>query len=102
MSGVPVVVQYLAEGLLEKGYDVSICTKWYEGLSDKENINGIHVYRFRLRKTLMKRYVGEIDSYRKFVLSLNADVVIFEKFKPNKRKENISFTWLFRDEIITF
>lgn len=31
MSGVPVVVQYLAEGLLEKGYDVSICTKWYEG-----------------------------------------------------------------------
>lgn len=78
MSGVPVVVQYLAEGLLEKGYDVSICTKWYEGLSDKENINGIHVYRFRLRKTLMKRYVGEIDSYRKFVLSLNADVVIFE------------------------
>ena len=78
VSGVPVVVQYLAEGLIERGYNVSVCTKWYEGLPNKENINGVYVYRFRLYKTLTKRYVGEIDAYRKFVLSLDADVVIFE------------------------
>lgn len=78
VSGVPVVVQYLAEGLIERGYNVSVCTKWYEGLPNKENINGVYIYRFRLYKTLTKRYVGEIDAYRKFVLSLDADVVIFE------------------------
>ena len=86
MSGVPVVVQYLAEGLLEKGYDVSICTKWYEGLSDKENINGIHVYRFRLRKTLMKRYVGEIDSYRKNKFTISC--LLYTSPSPRDRQKS--------------
>lgn len=77
-SGVPIVAQYLAEGLYKKGYEVSVCTKLYDGLQRNEIINGIKVFRFYLRKTALKRYDGEIDTYRNFILSYNADVIIFE------------------------
>lgn len=77
-SGVPVVVQYLAEGLANKGYYVSVCTKLIERVPRKEDINGVHVYRFNLRKTMLKKYVGEIEEYKNFVISSGADAVIFE------------------------
>ena len=77
-SGVPVVVKYLAEGLTNRNYDVSVCTTLVKNSQKEEILNGVHIYRFDLRKTLLKRYVGEIDEYRSFVLSKNADVLIFE------------------------
>ena len=78
ISGVPIVVQYLAEGLSQRGYHVTICTKLHEGLRKNEIINDVNIYRFNLKKTLLKRYVGEIEDYRKFVISFNADIIIFE------------------------
>lgn len=78
MSGVPIVVQYLAEGLAQQGYNVTICTRLYKGLPRQEIINGVQVYRFDIRKTMMKRYVGEIDQYRNFILSSHIDVLICE------------------------
>lgn len=77
-SGVPIVVQYLAEGLVKKGYNVSICTRLYKELPRQEKINGVQVYRFDIRKTMMKRYIGEIDQYRNFILNSNIDVLICE------------------------
>lgn len=77
-SGVPVVVQYLAEGLVNRGHDVSVATTSVKDLDTEEVYNGVHIYRFSLRKTLLKRYVGEIDRYREFVISQHADANVFE------------------------
>lgn len=77
-SGVPVVVKYLAEGLVQKGHDVAVATTSVEGRAKTETFNGVRIFRFALRKTLLKRYVGEIDTYRKFVVSFHADANIFE------------------------
>lgn len=77
-SGVPMVVKYLAEGLVDRGYDVSLCTRFVDGTPREEIINGVKIYRFNLIKTLLKAYKGEIEEYRDFVLSSNADVIIFE------------------------
>lgn len=77
-SGVPVVVQYLAEGLVNRGHDVSVATTSVKDRDTEEVYNGVHIYRFSLRKTLMKRYVGEIDRYRDFVISQHADANVFE------------------------
>lgn len=78
ISGVPVVVKYLAEGLLMRGHKVSLATPSVEGYPKEEQVNGIHVYRFDIWKTFWKRYAGEIDRYREFVIGFGADAVIFE------------------------
>lgn len=77
-SGVPVVVQYLAEGLVNRGHNVSVATTLVKDRGTEEVHNGVHIYRFNLRKTLLKRYVGEIDKYRNFVISQHADANVFE------------------------
>lgn len=77
-SGVPVVVQYLAEGLVKRGNDVVVVTTSVKDRDSEEVYNGVHIHRFNLRKTLLKRYKGEIDRYRNFVISQHADTNIFE------------------------
>ena len=77
-SGVPIVVKYLAEGLSQKGHKVSVVTTSLKGEASEDIHNGVHIYRFRIYKNQLKRYVGEIDSYRNFVVSFQADVNIFE------------------------
>lgn len=77
-SGVPVVVKYLAEGLASKGHEVAVATTSVEGRADTETFNGVRIFRFAIRKTLLKRYVGDIDNYRKFVVSFHADANVFE------------------------
>lgn len=77
-SGVPVVVRYLAEGLVQKGHDVAVATTSVEGRAKIETFNGVRIFRFALRKTLLKSYAGEIDNYRKFVVSFQADANVFE------------------------
>ena len=46
-SGVPVVVQYLAEGLIKKGHEVTVvtCLNGHD-YNREEEINGIKVFRF--------------------------------------------------------
>ena len=78
MSGVPVVTKYLAEGLVKKGNDVSVVTTMVKGRCVNETYNNVHIHRFNLRKTLLKRYVGDIVKYRQFVISFQADAYIFE------------------------
>ena len=41
VSGVPVVVQYLAEGLVDNGYEVSIVTTLHENLKAYEILNNV-------------------------------------------------------------
>ena len=45
VSGVPVVVRYLAEGLANLGHQVSIATSNFKNCPEKEVIGGVTVYR---------------------------------------------------------
>lgn len=78
-SGVPIVVQYLAEGLVKRGHSVGVVTRknGYD-FPDRENVNGVNVYRFNIGQTLAKRNIGDIDGYIKFVKEYEKDVLVLE------------------------
>lgn len=78
VSGVPVVVRYLAEGLQEKGHKVSVATRLYGELERNEVINGINIYRFFLDQNRIFIPFGEVDKFRSFIKDFNADVIIVE------------------------
>ena len=78
ISGVPVVVKYLAEGLYGLGHSVAIATSSYSSTPREEVIGGVKVYRFDLHKNHLDCYSGEIEKYIKFVLGFQCDVVIME------------------------
>lgn len=78
VSGVPVVVRYLAEGLLGFGHKVSIATSNSKGYPKQETIGGVDVYRFNLTKSYFDRYFGDVDDYVNFVITFDCDVIVFE------------------------
>lgn len=78
VSGVPVVVQYLAEGLVDNGYEVSIATTLHENLETYEILNKVHIYRFYLFQNSLKKYCGDIDTYLQFVKNFTCDVLVVE------------------------
>lgn len=78
-SGVPIVVQYLAEGLSAKGHNVSVVTrKNGKDLPSIENINGVTIYRFDFGQNLFKIPTGEVKAYINFVISFKKDVLVME------------------------
>lgn len=76
VSGVPNVTRYLCEGLAAKGDDVAVVTCRHNLTSDEDVLNGVHIYRFNLVITLLKKYSGDVRSYVEFVKSYNPDVLI--------------------------
>ena len=78
VSGVPVVVQYLAEGLVAAGHDVSVVTQQPEGSCSYEVINGVCVYRFEIFRSWRHSYKGNITGYINYVVNSDADVIIME------------------------
>lgn len=78
VSGVPVVVKYLAEGLLAKGHDVAVATQAFQDEPTNDTINGVKVYRFNIWKDWKHCYKGDLKGFVKFVLDYNSDVNIFE------------------------
>jgi glycosyltransferase involved in cell wall biosynthesis len=78
-SGVPIVVQYLAEGLSERGHHVCVATrKNGHDFLDVEKINGVYVHRFDIGLTLTKRNTGDIDGFINFVKQYPKDVLVLE------------------------
>jgi glycosyltransferase involved in cell wall biosynthesis len=77
-SGIPVVVQYLAEGLASRGYDVSVVTCLNKNKEVKEVINGVNVYRFDVRLSSLRKPIGEVQEYIDFVISFPKDVLWME------------------------
>lgn len=78
-SGVPIVVQYIAEGLLKLGHVVAVVTRKNGfDLLDNEVVNGVNVYRFDIGQDLYKRNKGDIKKYIDFVVSFPKDVLIME------------------------
>lgn len=78
VSGVPVVVKYLAEGLHGLGHNVTIATSCYGNTPREEIIGGVKIYRFDLHKNHFDLYSGEIENYKQFVLGFQCDVIIME------------------------
>lgn len=78
VSGVPVVVRYLAEGLAKLGHNVALATSNYKDCPSYEVIGGINVFRFLLSKDHLDRYHGDIDGYVKFVTNFECDAIVFE------------------------
>ncbi len=78
VSGVPVVVKYLAEGLVSLGHKVDIATSDFKECPNEDVIGGVCVHRFNIYKDHLDRKRGDIDSYLNFVLNFNADVIVFE------------------------
>lgn len=78
-NGMASVIRYLAEGLALRKHEVSIATQRHNATDEyEEEINGVHVYRFDIDRSLLKRPVGDITKFREFVISFEADVYIFE------------------------
>lgn len=77
MGGVENVTKYLAEGLAKKNNNVTIITTKND-YADYEEINGVCIKRFDLKKNKFKKYYGEIDEYINYILNRNDDYVIFE------------------------
>ncbi|WP_291585424.1 glycosyltransferase family 4 protein [Bacteroides sp.] len=78
VSGVPVVVKYLAEGLSQRGNDVVIATKMFKDEPLEDNVNGVKVYRFPIYLDGFHRYCGNRDEFINFVKFYKADVLIVE------------------------
>lgn len=78
VSGVPIVVRYIAEGLAKLNHEVSIATSNFMDCPAHETINGVDVYRFNLIKDHFNRYHGDIHNYIQFVTRFECDVVVME------------------------
>ena len=79
LSGVPVVVQYLAEGLSKK-HKVHVATSVPPNDTNPitEIINGVSVHRFKIYRNIAKVLKGDIVELQKYVISSNFDVIIIE------------------------
>lgn len=76
-SGVPVVVQYLAESLAKEN-DVNVLTTMQPGLKKHEVVNGVNVTRINVYINELKIYCGEKKAFIKEAIDQNADIYIFE------------------------
>lgn len=77
VGGVQVVLQQIAERLARRGHQITIATsKLNERLST--TINGIFIKEFDVSGNYNRGLHGEVQKYRKFVLSENYDVLLMK------------------------
>lgn len=72
-GGVQNVTKYLAEGLAKEN-DVSVITLG----KGNEKLNNVNIVRFNIWKNKLKKYFGEIEDYKKYIMDLDSDYIIFE------------------------
>ena len=78
-SGVPVVVRYLAEGLTQRGYSVTVLTTLPEGYTVREEIvGGVNVVRFNIHRDIFQRIHGDKKGFCGYVLNNSFDLIIVE------------------------
>lgn len=79
MSGVPVVVKYLAEGLAQmNNYEVHVATRHPQGTKRLETYNSVIIHRFDINFNSFKLCVGDLDGYISFVKKGEFDSIICE------------------------
>lgn len=73
-DGVQFVTQYLSEGLVKKGNEVTVLTNMYPNRSSikEENINGVNIIRINV-KTKYTIHIGNRKEYIKFIKNLVKD-----------------------------
>lgn len=71
-DGVQFVCQYLCEGLVSRGHDVTVLTQMRDGLQEQEIINGVRVIRWPIYTRHMKHY-GPRDEYVSWVIGHQGD-----------------------------
>ena len=78
-SGVPIVVQNLAESLVKRGHQVGVVTCMNgKDLPAHETINGVDVSRFNFGIDIFKRPKGDYSSYIEFVKAYPKDILVLE------------------------
>jgi len=78
-SGVPIVTKYLAEGLVNRGYNVTVATRLNgNDFPPEENINGVRVVRFNMSENAIKQDVGDVKGFINFVKDTPKDILILE------------------------
>lgn len=78
-SGVPIVVQNLAESLVKRGHQVGVVTCMNgKNLPARETINGVEVIRFNFGIDIFKRPKGDYLSYIEFVKAYPKDILVLE------------------------
>lgn len=76
-DGMQAVTQYQAEGLVERGHEVTVVTSYHPDALVEENYHGVHIIRFSY-KNKHGIYFGEKKAYISYVLkeSGNMDLII--------------------------
>lgn len=77
LSGVPIVVQYLAEQLV-KDHDVAVLTKKVNGCKNVDEYNRVKIFRKDVYMTMFKFYGGDKVEFVDFVKNYHADVYVLE------------------------
>lgn len=71
-DGVQFVCQYLCEGLVSRGHEVTVLTQMRDGLPEQEVINGVRVMRWPIYTRHMRHY-GPRDEYVSWVIGHQDD-----------------------------
>src|SRR5579872_7313367 len=74
-GGVQEVMRQIAERMAARGHDVTVATKRHP-LRTSNVVNGVKVRQFKAGGKLVDRLNGQIDEYREFVRTFDADSVL--------------------------
>ena len=74
-GGVPRLMQYLSEGLVSLGHDVTVATRVHP-LRDFKILNGVEVVSFDVDGKVDSGYKGEVRRYQEFVRTFPCDVLM--------------------------
>ena len=74
-GGVPRLMQYLSEGLVSLGHDVTVATRVHP-LRDFKILNGVKVVSFDVSGKVDSGYVGEVRRYQEFVRTFPCDALM--------------------------
>ena len=74
-GGVQSVTKYMAEGLVEKGHQVTILTRLEKETPIEDEKNGVRIFRIK-QNSLFKFNFGDKHQFRSYILEHSWDVVI--------------------------
>lgn len=75
VGGMQDVVKQLSERLVKLGHDVTVATSSLVGGRPETSINGVRIAEFDISGSLVTRLRGDVESYRRFLLESNFEVI---------------------------
>ncbi|MCL6473017.1 MAG: glycosyltransferase family 4 protein [Firmicutes bacterium] len=77
VGGVQEVIKQIAERLVLRGHDVTVATTKLLN-RDFDELNGVKIKGFEVSGNLVHGMVGDVEAYRRFVISGNFDAIIIK------------------------